>query len=30
MKIALIQEFSQASKNDIILGKLKKVVEPLG
>ena len=30
MKIALIQEFSQASKNDIILGQLKKVAEPLG
>lgn len=30
MKIALIQEFSQAGKNDIILGTLKKVVEPMG
>ena len=30
MKIALIQEFSQASKNDVILGQLKKVVEPMG
>lgn len=30
MKIALINEFSQASKNGIILSTLKKVVEPLG
>ena len=30
MKIALINEFSQASKNEIILSTLKKVVEPLG
>lgn len=30
MKIALIQEFSQASKNDLILSTLKKVVEPMG
>lgn len=30
MKIALINEFSQASKNNIILGELKKVVDPKG
>lgn len=30
MKIALLNEFSQASKNDIILASLKEVVEPLG
>lgn len=30
MKIALINEFSQASKNDIILQQLKSVVEPKG
>lgn len=30
MRIALIQEFSQASKNDVILAQLKKVAEPLG
>lgn len=30
MKIALLNEFSQASKNEIILGELKKVTEPMG
>ena len=30
MKIALINEFSQASKNEIVLNELKKVVEPMG
>lgn len=30
MRIALIQEFSQASKNDLILTTLKRVAEPLG
>lgn len=30
MKIALLNEFSQSSKNDIILKELKSVVEPMG
>ncbi|MBO7698826.1 MAG: RpiB/LacA/LacB family sugar-phosphate isomerase [Erysipelotrichaceae bacterium] len=30
MKIAMINEFSQAAKNDTILGVLKEVVEPMG
>lgn len=30
MKIALINEFSQASKNATVLNELKKVVEPMG
>ena len=30
MKIALMNEFSQSSKNPTILGELKKVVEPMG
>ena len=30
MKIALMNEFSQASKNPIILKELKSVVEPMG
>ena len=30
MKIALLNEFSQAPKNEIILNELKKVVEPMG
>lgn len=30
MKIALLNEFSQASKNEIILNELKKAVEPMG
>ena len=30
MKIAVLNEFSQASKNDIIVNELKKAVEPMG
>ena len=30
MKIALLNEFSQSTKNDIILKDLKSVVEPMG
>lgn len=30
MKIAVLNEFSQASKNEIIVNELKKVVEPMG
>lgn len=30
MKIAMINEFSQASKNELVLGVLKEVVEPMG
>lgn len=30
MKIAMINEFSQASKNSLVLNELKKVVEPMG
>ena len=30
MKIAMINEFSQAEKNSIVLNELKKVVEPMG
>ncbi len=30
MKIAVLNEFSQASKNPMIVGELKKVVEPMG
>ena len=30
MKIALLNEFSQAWKNDIVLRELKDVVEPMG
>ena len=30
MKIAMINEFSQSAKNDLILGCLKEVVEPMG
>lgn len=30
MKIAMINEFSQASKNNLVLNELKKVVEPMG
>ena len=30
MKIALMNEFSQASKNPIVLAQLKDVVEPMG
>ena len=29
MKIAVLNEFSQASKNDIIVNELKKAVEPM-
>ena len=30
MKIAVLNEFSQAPKNNIIVNELKKVVEPMG
>ncbi|MDO5434691.1 hypothetical protein [Eubacterium sp.] len=30
MKIAVLNEFSQVSKNGIIVNELKKVVEPMG
>ena len=30
MKIAMMNEFSQASKNAIVLAQLKDVVEPMG
>ena len=30
MRIALINENSQAAKNDVVLAALKKVVEPMG